>query len=117
MRGKCMDPIITNLKRASIELILLSILKEEDMYGYQLAGEIKHRTNDKLSILEGSMYTILNRMKENGDVSFRSEIVGKKMTRIYYHITDTGLKHLDEMLITFNEYVKVIESVINKESQ
>ena len=36
-----MDPIITNLKRASIELILLSILKEEDMYGYQLAGEIK----------------------------------------------------------------------------
>ena len=110
-----MDPIITNLKRASIELILLSILKEEDMYGYQLAGEIKKRTNDKLSILEGSMYTILNRLKENGDVTFRSEIVGKKMTRVYYHITDTGIKHLEEMLITFNEYVKIIESVINKE--
>ena len=41
MRGIYMDPIITNLKRASIELMLLSILKEQDMYGYQLAGEIK----------------------------------------------------------------------------
>ena len=109
-----MDPIITNLKHAAFELILLPILKEKDMYGYQLAEEIKRRTNDKLTILEGSMYTILNRLKENGDVSFRIEIVGKKMPRVYYHITDTGLKHLDEMLITFNEYVKIIGSVIHK---
>ena len=36
-----MQTIITNLKRASVEIILLSLLCEEPMYGYQLAQEIK----------------------------------------------------------------------------
>lgn len=106
-----MDPIIANLKRASIELILLSLLTEEDMYGYQLAQEIKKRTDNKLSILEGSMYTILNRLKDNGDVEYYTEIVGKKMTRVYYHLTDEGRKHLTQMTSTFNEYVDIIKSM------
>ncbi len=107
-----MNTITTNLKRASIEIILLSLLKEEDMYGYQLAQEIKKRTDNQLSLLEGSMYPILNRLKGNGDVTFRSELVGKKMTRVYYHITETGLIHLDEMIKTFSSYVEIINSLI-----
>lgn len=106
-----MNSIVINLKRASIELILLSLLTEQDMYGYQLAQEIKKRSEYKFSILEGSMYTILNRLKENGDVTFRNEIVGKKMTRVYYHITETGREHLAEMDKTFNETVDMIRHI------
>lgn len=109
-----MDPIIMNLKRASIEIILLSILTEDDMYGYQLAQEIKKRTDNKLTILEGSMYTILNRLKDNGDVSFRTEIIGTKMTRVYYHITDEGIQHLEEMRSTFDEYIDIIKKLIER---
>lgn len=105
-----MDPIILNLKRASIEIILLTLLTEEDMYGYQLAQEIKKRTNGKLTILEGSMYTILNRLKDNGDVTFYSEPAGKRMVRFYYHITEDGRQHLNEMKATFNEYVEIIKA-------
>ena len=47
-----MQTIITNLKRASVEIILLSLLCEEPMYGYQLAQEIKKRIGfaDTLSV-------------------------------------------------------------------
>lgn len=107
-----MNAIITNLKRASIEAILLALLIEEDMYGYQLAQEIKKRTDGKLSVLEGSMYPILTRLKENGDVTFHSKIVGKKMRRVYYHITDTGKQHYEEMKATFNDTVSLIQSLI-----
>lgn len=109
-----METITTNLKRASIEIILLTLLTEEDMYGYQLAQEIKKRTNNKLAILEGSMYTILNRLKERGEVTFHSQVVGTKMTRVYYHITESGREHLEEMRASFNECVDIIKGIINK---
>ena len=108
-----METITTNLKRSSIEIILLTLLTEEDMYGYQLAQEIKKRTNNRLAILEGSMYTILNRLKEHGDVTFHSQIVGTKMTRVYYHITETGKAHLEEMRTIFNSSVDIIKEIIN----
>lgn len=109
-----MRSIVENLKRATIETILLSLLSEEDKYGYQLAQEIKQRTDYKLTILEGSMYTILNRLKDNGDVTLYSELAGKKMTRVYYHITDTGRQHLKEMIATYDEYTGIINTLIKK---
>ncbi len=109
-----MKTITTNLKRASIEIILLSLLTEGDMYGYQLSQEIKKRTDNKLSVLEGSMYTILNRLKDNDDVTFYTKIVGTKMVRVYYSITETGRTHLKEMTEIFNTDTDLIKSLINK---
>lgn len=109
-----MKTITTNLKRASIEIILLSLLTEGDMYGYQLSQEIKKRTDNKLSVLEGSMYTILNRLKDNNDVTFYTKIVGTKMVRVYYSITETGRAHLAEMTEIFNTDTDLIKSLINK---
>ena len=107
-----MNTIVTNLKLASIEIILLSLLTEEDMYGYQLAQEIKKRTGGQLSMLEGSMYPILNRLKSNGDVTFHTKIVGQKMRRVYYHITDSGKEHYAEMKSVFNNNVALIQELI-----
>ena len=101
-----------NLKRATIELILLSLLTEQDMYGYQMTQEIKKRTDGKLTLIEGSMYTILNRLKEYGDVTFRQVQSGPRMIRVYYSITDTGRKHLEEMRATYNQYIDIINSLI-----
>jgi PadR family transcriptional regulator PadR len=50
MKGVFMDhsesPIILRLKKATTYLLLLSLLDEEDMYGYQLASEIKQRSHE-----------------------------------------------------------------------
>lgn len=109
-----MNPIIMNMKRASSEMMLLALLTTGEKYGYQLAQEIKKRSEGKFTILEGSMYTILNRLKENGDVTFRSELVGEKMTRVYYKITPTGEEHLKEMSTTFDEYYKLIHKIMEQ---
>ena len=109
-----MNSITTNLKRASIEIILLSLLKEGDKYGYQLAQEIKTKTDYKLAILEGSMYTILNRLKDHGDVTFSRQVVGTKMTRVYYHLTESGRERLTGMVEKFNNDIDIISQLINK---
>ena len=51
----------TTLKKATIEMLLLNLLKEQDMYGYQLSQELKKRSSGLYTILEGSMYPILYR--------------------------------------------------------
>ncbi len=85
-----MQTIITNLKRASVEIILLSLLCEEPMYGYQLAQEIKKRSNGQFSLMEASMYPVLGRLKEQGDVTMETVQKTPKSKRVYYHITEMG---------------------------
>ena len=111
-----MNTMVTNLKRASVDVILLTLLTEEDMYGYQLVQEIKRRSNGELTLLEGSMYTILNRLKDKGDVTFYSMTVGKKMKRVYYHITDAGKEHLVEMRATYEKNIARIAKILDGEN-
>lgn len=110
-----MKTIINNLKKASIEMILLSLLCEGDMYGYQMAQEIKKRSNGEFSILEGSMYPILYRLTENGDVTYEEVKVGQRMTRVYYHITDIGRQHLKEKLQVFHDTISIIDNLTTME--
>ena len=79
-----MQTIITNLTRASVEIILLSLLCEEPMYGYQLAQEIKKRSNGQFSLMEASMYPVLGRLKEQGDVTMETVQKTPKSKRVYY---------------------------------
>ena len=108
------DDIEENIKCGLIEILILSLLSQEDMYGYQMTQEIKKRSGGQLTLIEGSMYTILNRLKDYGDVTFRQVQSGPRMIRVYYSITDTGRQHLEEMRVTFNKYVDIINDLIQK---
>ena len=91
----------TTLKKATIEMLLLNLLKEQDMYGYQLSQELKKRSSGLYTILEGSMYPILYRLNDSGYISF-FEKAGRRQTRIYYHLEDNGLMYLDNCKHLFN---------------
>ncbi len=107
-----MRTIITNLKRASVEIIILTLLNEEPMYGYQLAQEIKKRSEGKFSLMEASMYPVLTRLTDQGDVT--QQVVQKtpKAKRVYYHITENGKNHLEEMKQVYLENVNIINILI-----
>ena len=107
-----MQTIITNLKRASVEIILLSLLCEEPMYGYQLAQEIKKRSNGQFSLMEASMYPVLGRLKEQGDVTMETVQKTPKSKRVYYHITEMGRNHLAQMKQIFADTVGIINTII-----
>lgn len=102
----------TGLKKATIELLLLKLLDEGDRYGYQLAQELKCRSNGLYTILEGSMYPILYRMTESGYVSFYEKKVGIRQTRVYYHLEDAGKQYLYTLLSSYHEYTRVINFLL-----
>lgn len=102
--------ITEGLKRGTVELILLTLLKDEDMYGYQLSQELEIRSKGLFLLQEGSMYPTLYRMLEKGLVSDRIEKVGKRRTRVYYHIEPRGLEYLKTIK---REYCSLNRGVLN----
>lgn len=101
--------ISENLKKGTSELLILYLLKSKDMYGYQIAHELKERSHDEFVMPEGSLYPTLYRLIEKGVVSDRMEIVGKRL-RKYYHLEPKG----EEYLASITEEYKRINEGIRK---
>lgn len=99
-----------NLKRGTVELLLLTLLQEQDMYGYQLSQELEKRSEGLFVLQEASMYTILYRLVEKGLISDRQELVGRRRTRVYYHLDAAGAAYLAQIR---RDYFSVNKGVLN----
>lgn len=89
--------ISEGLKRGTIEIMILSLLKSQDMYGYELCKELEERSKGLFVLQEGSLYPSLYRMLEKGYISDRKEQVGKRRIRVYYHIEPSGIQYFEEI--------------------
>ncbi|WP_265457170.1 PadR family transcriptional regulator [Enterococcus sp. HY326] len=78
------------------DVIILSILKAGESYGYGISKAIREVTEGKYIIKETTLYSAFNRLEKNGYIeSFPGAVThGKKRT--YYRITDLGKTFLTE---------------------
>ena len=97
-----------SFRRGVMSLVILGLLKKEDMYGYQLVQETMHQSGGKIVTQEGSLYPVLYKLLDQGLISDRKVQVGKRMTRVYYHIEPAGLARLEELT---REYRNVTSGV------
>ncbi|MGN0538092.1 MAG: PadR family transcriptional regulator [Acutalibacteraceae bacterium] len=98
------------LKFSTVELLLLSLLKDEDKYGYQLTQEIASKSGNIFHLKEGSMYPVLYKLIDKGLISDRAEKVGVRRTRIYYHLEPAGEAYFENLK---SDYAKITKAVIN----
>lgn len=98
-----------NLRRGTIDLLLLTLLQEEDMYGYQLSQQLARRSGGLYTMTEGSMYPSLYRMLKKGMISDRRVIVGKRRARVYYHLEPAGEAYLENIR---TEYLSMNEGIL-----
>ena len=84
-----------NLRMGFTELIILHLLCERDMYGYEIKKEIAERTKGAVTFAESSLYIPLLRMASRNLISSRKETVVGKRFRTYYHIEELGKKYHD----------------------
>lgn len=106
-------PLSENVKRGSVELLLLTLLQKEDMYGYQLAQELESRSGGRYSLQESSMYPILYRMMDKGLISDKQVLVGKRRTRVYYHLEDKGREYLTQIRAEYLTLCKGILQILD----
>ena len=96
-------------RRGIMGLVLLGLLNREDMYGYQMVQEIEGLSGGKLTTQEGSLYPVLYRLEEEGCITCHKVQVGKRMSRVYYHLEPKGQQRLQELT---QEYLDTTRSVL-----
>lgn len=106
--------ISESLKKGTAEIVLLALLNESDMYGYQIIQELTSRSENLFILKEGSMYPILYRLQEKGYITCRQEKVLQKRVRIYYHLELSGKSYLETILNEYREISKGIDKVLEK---
>ncbi|MBQ6873432.1 MAG: PadR family transcriptional regulator [Clostridia bacterium] len=96
-----------NFKRGTVDLVVLSVLREKDMYGYEIVKAIEEKSGGRFQLPLGTLYPVLYRFLESGYLSDRDEIVNKRL-RKYYHLEEKGEEFYKEALA---EYIKISEGV------
>lgn len=102
------NDIEENLKRGILEMLILKMLSHDDMYGYQMINEMNIRGKGLIDIKEGSLYGPLYRLIGKNYISENKVLVGKRRTRVYYHIEPLGIEYLNTII---GVYSKITEGV------
>ncbi len=78
------------------ELLLLRLLEQREMYGYELVRKIRLVTGEAISLGEGVIYPVLHSLERNGALrSKRKKVDGR--TRVYYSLNARGRKRLERL--------------------
>ena len=81
------------------DLVILGLLKEQPMHGYQIKHQIEYRKLDHWARVSlASIYYTLNRLEEKGFISAHHEKVGKMPERTVYRLTPKGEKRLSRLV-------------------
>ena len=78
------------------ELLLLRLLEQREMYGYELVKAIRRVTDDAISLGEGVIYPVLHALERSGSLRARRKKVGGR-TRVYYSLNSKGRKRLEKL--------------------
>lgn len=83
------------LLKGSTTMLVLNLISNKDMYGYQMIKELTEKSENVFELKEGTLYPILHSLEENNLItSYWEDSSGKK--RKYYSITKEGRKYLKE---------------------
>lgn len=85
----------SQVKKGTLSFVVLIILKDNEFYGYDLIEKIKERTT--IDIAEGTLYPLLNRLKDDGLIESKWVEQETGIPRKYYTLTDVGIDTLEEM--------------------
>lgn len=105
------DNAQNSFRRGVMTLVILALLKKEDMYGYQLVQQTLEISGGRIQTQEGSLYPVLYKLLDQGLISDRKVQVGKRMTRIYYHLEPAGEERLKELIWEYEQITQGIRMI------
>ena len=106
-----LDVYRRELLKGSTETLILSLLAEQEMYGYQLAKEMGRRSGGYFHLKEGTLYPALHRLERDGLIEGRWELSETGQSRRYYHVSPRGMDRLDAMLAEWNTFSDAVNRI------
>ena len=103
----------TQFKKGVLELIVLSLIKNKDYYGYELVSEVSRF----IDINEGTLYPLLKRLTNEKYCETYLVESNEGPSRKYYKITNIGIKRKAELIIAWNEFNKSVNNFIKENNK
>ena len=99
------------LKRGLLDVCVLAAIKNEDSYGFKIIKYMK----PYIELSESTLYTILKRLATSDMLTVRTAENGGRL-RKYYHITENGIKRIEEFKKEWNEILSIYKFVIKEDN-
>jgi PadR family transcriptional regulator PadR len=116
-RGEERKGIERELKRGSLELIVLHLLAPGEAYGYEIVSKLTAQTNGALEVTDGTLYPVLYRLERAGFVNVRWETPDRGVPRKYYRLTDLGRDELEQLRHEWTSFARSMAKLLRQDTE
>lgn len=111
-----MEKLDRQLKKGVLEIIILKLISQKEMYGYEIIKYLETESEGYYIMKEGSLYPILYRLEDKGLIqSFRMEpLEGRKVPRKYYRATEEGKIKLNRQLENWDSFLRITNNILER---
>ncbi|MCD7963316.1 MAG: PadR family transcriptional regulator [Rikenellaceae bacterium] len=106
------ENVKAQMRKGTLEYCILAILSRNDAYASEIITELK---NAEMIVVEGTLYPLLTRQKNQGLLSYRWEESPQGPPRKYYTLTEKGLEVLTQLDAAWGELISQISRIRNGE--
>ena len=92
--------------------MILRLLADQPMYGYQVVKELQARSDGYFELEQGTLYPALHRLERDGLVRSEWQVVEDGPSRKYYHITDAGQTSLQDGISQWRDFSRNLLKVL-----
>jgi PadR family transcriptional regulator PadR len=116
-RSEDRSSIERELKRGSLELIVLHLLEPAEAYGYEIVTKLTTQTDGALGVTDGTLYPVLYRLERAGFVAVRWETPERGVPRKYYQLTGKGREELARLKHEWNTFASAMAKLLANEEE
>lgn len=100
------------LMKGNVDSLLLCLIGQQPMYGYQIIKELEKRSQGYFKFKEGTLYPALHRLERAGLAQGKWQVLPNGQQRKYYSITDKGLSTLVEKRGQWLDFLSAMNLII-----
>lgn len=105
------------LRRGSLELIVLHLLAGGEAYGYEIVSKLTAETDGALEVTDGTLYPVLYRLERAGLVSVRWETPERGVPRKYYRLTAAGHDELARLVHEWTTFASAMTKLLGQDRE
>ncbi|MCU0491153.1 MAG: PadR family transcriptional regulator [Chloroflexaceae bacterium] len=105
-------PIDRELMKGSLDVLLLALLENGPMYGYQIVKEVRSRSEGLLDLKEGTLYPALHRLEKAGWIEGFWQARADGADRRYYRLTARGVAAAQQKRAEWRQLVAAMEGIL-----
>lgn len=105
-----------DLLKGSSNSLLLCLLEQQPMYGYQIVKELEAKSHGYFKFKEGTLYPALHRLEKSGLITGKWQMLPNGRQRRYYYITAKGLSKLAIEKTQWQDFLNAVKLIMQPEA-